>query len=287
MTDKPRFGPGGNCDGFAAKYKGKGILAPRWVAENGLDVYEYEAGRGIMASEESLVAFGAAAKHAGIALTFHAPYFISLSSVEPEKRDNSIRYIAESLYAAELMDAEIIVVHTGSASKITRAEAMTLAADTVYRALETLPCNGVAIGLETMGKINQLGTLEEVITLCKMDSRLSPMVDFGHLNARSIGTAFPTADEYARVFTRIAEELGDEKAKHLHCHFSRIEYTEKGGEKRHVTLEDTSWGPDPEPLLRVISDMRLAPTIISESAGTQTRDALYMKQYFERISSHE
>ena len=100
MTDKPRFGPGGNCDDFAAKYKGKTILAPRFVAENGLDVYEYEAGRGIMASEEGLVAFGAAAKHAGVALTFHAPYFISLSSTEPEKRDNSIRYIAESLYAA-------------------------------------------------------------------------------------------------------------------------------------------------------------------------------------------
>ena len=284
MTDKPRFGPGGNCDDFAAKYKGKTILAPRFVAENGLDVYEYEAGRGIMASEEALVAFGAAAKYAGVALTFHAPYFISLSSVEPEKRENSIRYIAESLYAAELMDAEIIVVHTGSASKITRAEAMTLAADTVYRALCTLPENGIAIGLETMGKINQLGTLEEVITLCKMDSRLSPVVDFGHLNARSIGTAFPTADDYARVFTRIAEELGDEKAKHLHCHFSRIEYTEKGGEKRHVTLSDTNWGPDPEPLLRVISDMKLAPTIICESAGTQTRDARYMKEYFERIS---
>ena len=284
MTDKPRFGPGGNCDDFAAKYKGKTILAPRFVAENGLDVYEYEAGRGIMASEEALVAFGAAAKYAGVALTFHAPYFISLSSVEPEKRDNSIRYIAESLYAAELMDAEIIVVHTGSASKITRAEAMTFAADTVYRALCTLPENGIAIGLETMGKINQLGTLEEVITLCKMDSRLSPVVDFGHLNARSIGTAFPTADDYARVFTRIAEELGDEKAKHLHCHFSRIEYTEKGGEKRHVTLSDTAWGPDPEPLLRVISDMKLSPTIICESAGTQTRDARYMKEYFEGIS---
>ena len=287
MIDKPRFGPGGNCDGFAAKYKGKGILAPRWVAENGLDVYEYEAGRGIMASEEGLVAFGAAAKHAGIALTFHTPYFISLSSVEPKKRENSIRYIAESLYAAELMDAEIIVVHTGSASKITREEAMRLASDTVYRALCTLPDNGIAIGLETMGKINQLGTLDEVIELCKMDCRLSPVIDFGHLNARSIGQAFPTADDYARVFTKIADALGDEKAKHVHCHFSRIEYTEKGGEKRHVTLADTEWGPSPEPLMRVISDMKLCPTIISESAGTQTADALYMKQYFERISSHE
>ena len=283
MTDTAYFGPGGNCEAFAARYRSKTIMAPQWVIENGLDAYEYEAGRGIGASPELFLAMGQEAARLGVRMSFHAPYFISLSSTEREKRDNSIRYIADSLAAARLLGARIIVVHTGSTAKMARRDALLLAADTVSRALETLPDNGVLIGLETMGKVNQLGTLDEVIELCSMDTaRLAPVVDFGHLNARDCGGVFPDADAYKRLFDTIGDKLGDRHAKELHCHFSRIEYT-TGGEKRHVTLADTAWGPDPEPLMRVLADWRLTPTIISESAGTQTADAAYMKQVYQQM----
>ena len=284
---KAHFGPGGNCEAFAAKYKGKGIYAPRWVKENGLDAYEYEAGRGIMATEDALLTFGAEARAQGIRLSLHAPYFISLASVEPEKRMNSIRYIADSLYAAELIGASIIVVHMGGIAKQSREDAMRLSADTVAKTLEMLPDNGVLIGLETMGKINQLGTLEEVISLCKMDRRLSPVVDFGHLNARNLGNTFPDVASYRQVFEKIGEELGDDKARFLHCHFSRILYTEKGGEKNHVTFADTQWGPEPAPLMQAIAELGVSPTIICESAGTQTADAVSMKNDYERMLKHE
>lgn len=284
MTQTPHFGPGGNCEAFAARYRSKTQMAPQWVVEHGLNAYEYEAGRGIGASPDTLVAIGREAARLGVQMSFHAPYFISLSSIEEQKRQNSIDYIAQSLAAAELLGARIIVVHTGSTAKMTRRDALMLAADTVARALEQLPDNGVLIGLETMGKVNQLGTLDEVIELCRMDtSRLAPVVDFGHLNARDCGGVFPDGDAYKRVFDSIGTVLGDCHAQNLHCHFSRIEYT-AGGEKRHVTLADTAWGPDPEPLMQVISDWHLSPTIISESAGTQTADAAYMKTVYERTS---
>ena len=159
---------------------------------------------------------------------------------------------------------------------------MRLAADTLYHTLEELSPEGIVIGLETMGKINQLGTLDEVITLCKMDERLKPVVDFGHMNARELGGVFKTADDYRYIFDRIANALGDDSAKNLHCHFSKIEWT-GAGEKKHLTFEDNVFGPAFEPLMHVLHREKLTPTIICESAGTQSEDAYAMKQYFMNL----
>ena len=274
----PVFGPGGNSEAFHLT-KLKTEDAPIWLKKIGLDAYEYEAGRGITSSEASLAKLGACAKEQGIYLSVHAPYFISLSGIVPETRYKSIGYIAESLHAAALLGADTIVVHTGSAAKITREEAMRLAADTLYHTLDELSPEGIVIGLETMGKINQLGTLDEVIALCKMDKRLQPVVDFGHMNARELGGIFQTVDDYRFVFDRIANALGDDSAKNLHCHFSKIEWT-GAGEKRHLTFEDGVYGPDFCPLMEALYRENLTPTIICESAGTQSEDALAMKQRY-------
>lgn len=276
------FGPGGNSQSFYdAKYKST-KQAPAWLKSIGLDAYEYEAGNGIAASEGSLREIGDAARENGILMSLHTPYFISLSGVDAEKRLKSIDYIEKSLWAAELLGADTIVIHCGSASKISREEAMRLSADTLYKTLEKLGDTEISFGIETMGKQNQLGTLDEVIELCKMDSRLSPVVDFGHLNARDCGGVFASADDYARVFDKIGEALGDDKARYMHCHFSKIEWTDKG-EKRHLTFADNVYGPDFEPLMETIAKMNLCPRIISESAGTQSEDALAMKKYYESL----
>lgn len=277
MTAK--FGPGGNSEAFYASGMKSTIDAPAWVKEYGLDAYEYEAGNGLAASSVILAKIGEEARKNNIKMSFHAPYFISLSGVIEEKRLNSIRYIQQSLDAANLLGAKTIVVHTGSAAKISRDEAMRLAADTLIKTLKTVETHGVKIGLETMGKVNQLGTLEEVLELCRIDSSLVPVIDFGHLNARNLGRLFNTADDYLRVFDKTANRLGAEIAENLHCHFSKIMWT-GGGEKCHLTFEDQDYGPDFEPLCDVIAKHNLSPTIICESAGTQSDDALTMKKYY-------
>lgn len=273
------FGPGGNSNAFKEAGKKSTVDAPEWVRSVGLDAYEFEAGRGINAGETVLRAIGEKARKHGILMSLHAPYFISLSSIEEEKRTNSIEYIRRSLAAAELLGADTIVIHTGSAATISREEAMRLAADTLVRNLEVNGDTNIRMGLETMGKVNQLGTLEEVIELCKLSPKYCPVVDFGHLNARHIGGHFPDCDSYRRVFDSIGNELGDEYAYNLHCHFSKIEYTSKG-EKRHLTFTDTVYGPDFEPLAEAIVREGVAPRIICESDGTQSDDALAMKQMY-------
>lgn len=284
--NKPTFGPGGNSNAFKLAGKKSTVEAPEWVKEIGLDAYEFEAGRGLTAGEDALRRIGEEARTHGVLMSFHTPYFISLSSIEEEKRTKSIDYISRSLAASELLGADTIVIHTGSAAKISREEAMRLASDTLLRNLEVNGDTNIRMGLETMGKLNQLGTLEEVIELCKLSPKYCPVVDFGHLNARHLGGHFPDKDSYRRVFDAIGNALGDEYAYNLHCHFSKIEYTDKG-EKRHLTFSDATYGPEFEPLAEAIIKENVAPRIICESDGTQSDDALAMKRMWLEAGGKE
>ena len=103
----------------------------------------------------------------------------------------------------------------------------------------------------------------------------------GASNARDLGGRFVTEGDYRRVFDAIGSALGDEYARDLHCHFSKIEYT-TGGEKKHLTFADTVYGPTFEPLAKVLADDRLSPRIICESAGTMAEDALAMKTLYRQ-----
>ena len=277
MIQRATFGPGGNSLSFIEEGHKSTVEAPGWVARRGLDAYEYEAGRGVSAGESVLAKIGQKAREHGILMSLHAPYFISLSGADPEKRLKSIDYIQKSLWAAELLGADTIVIHCGGAAKMDRREAMELSKDTLRRVIEAVGDTPIHLGIETMGKLNQLGTLEEVLELCAVDPHYYPVVDFGHLNARNIGGYYTDADSYRRTFDTIANAMGDDVARYLHCHFSKIEYT-SAGEKRHVTFEDTVYGPAFEPLAEAIVRDGLCPRIICESDGTMAEDALTMKR---------
>lgn len=279
--NRAKFGPGGNGDLFYASGKKSTAQAPEWVKNFGLDAYEYEAGKGIMAGEEALRKIGDEAQKHGVLMSLHTPYFISLSGIDEQKRLNSIEYIKKSLWAAELLHADTIVIHSGSAAKISREEAMRLSMDTLEKVIEAVGDTSIKLGIETMGKVNQLGTLDEVITQCSVDKHYVPVVDFGHMNARENGL-FVTADDYRRVFDKIACGVSDDAARNLHCHFSKIEYT-ASGEKCHLTFEDNTYGPDFEPLMEAIYKEGLTPRIICESDGTQAEDALAMKNHYESL----
>lgn len=281
-----RFGPAGNSDSFAAmKYKHT-FHIPEYIEKMGLNAYEYQCGRGVNIGEQKAAQFGEAAAKKNIAISLHAPYYISMSSVDEEKRLNSIKYILDSARAVNAMGGERIVVHTGSCGKIDRAYALELALDTMKRSIQALDENGLSnirICPETMGKINQLGTLEEVLALCELDERLIPCIDFGHLNARTHGSLKTYAD-FEAVFDSIENKLGLARLKEFHSHFSKIEYTE-GGEKCHLTFEDSVFGPNFEPVIDLILKKNCSPTIICESAGTQAEDARAMMDYYKKGGS--
>lgn len=277
-----KFGPAGNSDGFSKKYKST-LDAPKYLKDMGLDHYEYQCGRGVRVSDKLASDLKSRAEENGITLSLHAPYFISLSSVEEEKRDNSINYILQSCDAASRLGAERIVIHSGSCAKMTRDEALELAKDTLIRARKMAIEKGfehIVFCPETMGKVNQLGNLTEVLELCRLDETFLPTIDFGHLNAREYGFIKGKA-EYEKMLDEVENMIGYDRLKIFHSHFSKIMFTVPGGEKKHLTFDDNEgFGPDFEPLMEIVAKKGLNPTFICESAGTQDIDALTMKNYY-------
>ncbi len=281
-----KFGPAGAAESFKTMGYKKTIQIGEYLNKFGLDHFEYQCGQGVRIGEAPARELGKALADCGITVSVHAPYFISLSSVEEEKRDNSINYILASAKAVDYMGGDRIVIHSGSCSKMTREEALALAKETMKKARQALIDNGlehIHCCPETMGKINQLGDLNEVLELCSVDESFIPTIDFGHLNARTFGS-IKTKEDYAAILDEIENRLGHDRAKLFHSHFSKIEYTEKGGEKKHLTFEDEVYGPKYEPLMELVYERGLSPVFICESAGTQTEDAQTMKLFYEGLT---
>lgn len=276
-----KFGPAGNSDSFTKMGYKSSLQVPEYIVKMGLDAFEYQCGRGVNIGQEKATELGKLAKENGIILSLHAPYYISMSSVEEDKRLNSINYILQSARAVNAMGGERIIVHTGSCGKISREQALELAVDTMKKAIKALDDEGLSnirICPETMGKVNQLGTLDEVLTLCQLDERLIPCIDFGHLNARDRGI-LKTYEDFEEIFNKIEDKLGNSRLKEFHSHFSKIEYS-AGGEVRHLTFSDEIYGPNFEPVMELTYKKQCSPTFICESAGTQAEDAKMMKDYY-------
>lgn len=257
------------------------LKLPEILSKKGLDCFEYQCGHGVNLNDKKAEEIKNEAEKYGIMISLHSPYYISLSSTEEEKRDKSVDYILQSALAVKKLGGSRIVVHSGSCSKISREEALHFANETLIKARKALDENGlenVFLCPETMGKLNQLGTLSEVIELCKADERNIPCIDFGHLNARTLGE-LKTENDFLKITEEIKNKLGEERYKHFHAHFSHIEYTEKG-EKKHLTFSDKEYGPFEDKFISVIKETGLSPYVICESAGTQTEDALILKKLY-------
>ena len=279
---KIRFGTAGTSDSFTVMGYKNSLDIPAYTEKMGLDTFEYQCGHGVRLGLDKARQMADDAAARGILFSVHAPYYISASSLDEEKRLNSVNYLLQSAALCRALGGRRVIFHSGSCGRQSREAALEKALDTLKRAQDALDEAGFAeiiLCPETMGKIGQLGTLEEVLALCGVDRRITPCIDFGHLNARTLGGIRSKAD-YAAILDRIGEALGDARARQFHVHFSRIEYS-KGGEKRHWTFAETQFGPEPQPLMELLAERGLAPVIICESAGTQAEDAKTMKRFFE------
>ena len=276
------FGVAGNSDTFTSTVSKSSAKAPAWLKSIGLDAYEYQCGKGVHVGEATAREVGLNARAAGIVLSLHAPYFINLANPDPDSLTKTIGYITGACRVADWMGAKRVIIHSGALMKRTRREALDIAKRSlgaVLRACDDMGFGHMTLCPETMGKINQLGDLEEVLELCTLDERLVPCIDFGHLYARSIG-ALEGEEACEAMLDRVEAVLGRERARQFHSHFSHIEFTPKGGELRHVCFRDGVWGPDFTPLAKAVARRGWSPTFICESAGTQSEDALTMKEIF-------
>ena len=279
-----KFGPAGNDVLFHEAGFSKTEDAPKWVRGFGLDAYEYSCGRGVNMGLEKARIIAEQAKKYGIEMSVHAPYYINFANPSEEMVEKSYLYVISSLTLVKNLGGNRVVVHPGSLGKMNREEAVALTKQRLKILAELVKQSGFEdcyVCLETMGKHSQVGTYEEVIDFCLIDDIFLPTFDFGHINAVTGGT-LKTSDDYRKIIDKCFAKLGEFKTKNMHIHFSKIEYSSKG-EIRHLTLDDTIYGPEFEPLAVVIDEYKLSPTIISESRENMMEDAMKMRDIYLSI----
>ena len=279
---KALFGPAGNSMSFYdAGYKHSWQM-PQYLADMGLGWYEYSCGKGIRIHKETAERIGAEAEERGIGMSVHAPYYINLANPDPEKRKRSREYVYQTLKVAQQMRAARVVLHTGSTKGKKRVTSLELAVSelrTIVREKNEMGYKGITLCPETLGKINQLGSLEEILTMCRVADELYPTIDFGHVHSRGNGS-IKTREDYAAILDAVENALGNERMSGMHVHFSHQEYTEKG-ERKHLTFEDTIYGPFFEPLSKEIVARGMYPVVVCESRDVMAEDAVKMQEIYE------
>ncbi len=285
-----KFGPSGNSKEFYdAGYKST-FQAMGWISAMGLTAYEYSFGRGVRMGEASAAQIREEAVKHGIAMSVHAPFFINLATDDEEKIAKNIGYFRDASAAAKLLGADRVIFHPGSCAKVDRGWAVEHTLNNFRRILSAMDEEGMSEGLtycpETMGKINQVGDLDEIIALCNIDERVLPTIDFGHLHTRGLG-AINSTEDFEAIITSLISGIGFERTRDMHVHFSKIEYT-KMGERAHVTFADEGYGPDFAQLAPVLVKHKLEPRILCESKDTMAKDARAMlKMYNDALEAKD
>jgi len=249
-----RFGPAG----YPSEGKTpEGSL--RYTKELGLDALEVEFVRGARITQERAMALGEVAKGLDIRLSCHAPYFISFNSDEQETKEKSISWVMDTVRAAHALGAYIIVIHAASYGK-SPGTAMGSVIDGLLKCKAKMDDEGikdVILGVETMGKKGQFGTLKEIAEVMESVDGVRPVLDVAHVHARGVG-CLKTQEDMRKLIDEFFPLCGET----AHFHISCIKYGERG-EISHLPLSVKD--PDMQFLANVLEDSKQDCTFICES----------------------
>ena len=287
MADRTRFGPAGIPQIFRSM-NAKLADVPRLLRTEELDAFEYAAvrwGQIPQIKREDAEALREEARKNDVVLSLHGSYFINLFG-EKDIAEASKRRLIACAQAAEWMGAYVVVFHAGFYGKNGKAETLRKCIGVLKEISSTLRSLGiekVMLGPETMGRHSQFGSLEEILGVCQEVERTQLVIDWSHLHARS-GGALRTVDDFRKIAVSAEQRLGSEAVRNMHCHFSKIEYTYRSGERRHHILDEPGFGPEFEKLAEVILEFKIRPVMICETA-LQDLDANKMRNILGQVAA--
>ncbi len=270
-----RFGTGGVPLSAAGRDTISGI---KRINELGLEHMEVEFVHGVRMSKEKAIEVGKTASDLGVTLTIHAPYYINLNALDPQKREASRQRIMESCEIGKLMGVKSVCFHAAfNLSQKSEQVMETVLSEMIMIEdnLKEKSIDDLYLAPEITGKPTQFGSLEELIALANNLERTRLCVDFAHYFARESGKNNSESD-FRNLIKNIKAELGQTVVDNLHMHFSGIEYSSKG-EKNHVELAKThfNW----QGMLKVLHEEHVGGYLVCESPILE-EDALKAKNYF-------
>ncbi len=249
--------------------------------ELGLDGMEMEFVRGVRMSRELAVKVADKSSSLGLILTAHAPYYINLNT-DQKKIENTYQYLLETARALENTKGWSMVFHPGYYHQMDKKEAYSRIKKRLRHFISLVKKEAFKIWIrpETMGKVSQFGTVEELIRLSQeTDRQVMPCFDFSHIHARS--AANNSYEEWERILSLIGKELGERALHNMHIHYNGIQYGPKG-EIRHLILDKSD--ARYRELLTVLRDFDVAGVLVCESPNVE-EDTLRLKEYYEVIAT--
>jgi deoxyribonuclease IV len=214
---------------------------------------------------------GELARDAGIALSVHAPIAGFVGHAERGKKLNmAIGMLDHSAGIALAAGAELVVFHPGFLLGRERERALDDVVEQAGELRERLERKGRAVpfGVEVMGRVNELGTIDDVLALASRLDWVRPVLDFAHMHATSDG-AFTEVDAFAEVLERADAVL--EPGAPFHIHFSDIAYANRN-ETKHLSYGEGTLRA--EPLAEALSGIDRPATVISESPDEESHQAI-------------
>lgn len=248
------------------------------LRQRGYDACEIDFSDGFWMDREYAQRLGERARDAGIALSIHAPLAAFLGHVEQggRKHQMAVGMLDHTAGLAAACGAAPIVIHPGFLLGRRREDAIAAVVVQLGQLRERLTKKNriVDFGVEVMGRVQELGSLEDVVDISRHFDWVRPVIDFAHMHATSDG-AFTTVDRF-----RDALELANSALAPglpFHIHFSDISYANRN-EKAHLRYGEGTLRA--EPLAQALAGFDRSATVISESpdeASSQTIKAILKK----------
>ncbi len=246
------------------------------VSDLGLDGMEIEFVQGVKMRSDTAHLVKLEAQKRGVALSVHAPYYISLNSPKQGIRMMSQERLLKSARIGRICGARSVVFHPGTYGFKSEEETFASIRDGLMEVMSILRSerNPVVLRPETMGKRSQFGSLEEILRLCREVEGLQPCLDFSHLFARE--GKFNDYPSFYRILNKVRKKLGDRALKTAHIHISGIMYNQKG-EMKHLNLAESNFRYDD--WIQALKDFAVEGMVICESPVQET-DAVMLKNLF-------
>jgi len=214
---------------------------------------------------------GEVACEADVVLSVHAPIAGFMGHLERDKKYNmATGMLDHSAGVAVACGAELVVFHPGFLLGREREAALEAVADQLGSLRERLDGKGRAVpfGVEVMGRVRDLGTLDDVIWLAEHVDWVRPVLDFAHMHATSDG-AYTEVELFAEALARADAVL--EPGAPFHIHFSDIAYANRN-ETKHLPYGEGTLRA--EPLAEALARFDRPATVISESPDEESSQAI-------------
>jgi deoxyribonuclease-4 len=240
------------------------------LLQRGYSACELDFERGFWMDYPWAEQLGDLAKENDIALSVHAPLFAFPGHPDEKKAKMALGALDRSAGLAAAAGAEVVVIHPGF--WLGREREQTL--DDVIRWLETLrerleaKGRAVVFGVEVMGRVSELGSIDDTLHIAAHVPWVRPVIDFAHMHATSDG-AFTDAEAFAAVLEGADAVL--EGGAPFHIHFSDIAYANRN-ETKHLPYGDGTLRA--EPLRDALARFERPATVISESPDESSTQAI-------------